>query len=78
MLQERLETLYREYVRDEIGADIYYDPKEISPKEIPRKYFAALEYGKKHCPDKIKTGWKAINVENESVLINGNAVPNLV
>ncbi len=66
MLQEQLEARHRAYVHDEIGTDIYYDPKEIWPSTIPRKYFAALEYGKKHCPDKIKTGWRAIEIEDES------------
>jgi hypothetical protein len=60
-LQEELEGLYRAYVRQEIGADIYYDPKDMKESEIPRRYYACLRYGRRHCPDKIKTGWSAIS-----------------
>ena len=60
LLQERLEDLYREYVIGEVGSDIYYDPKKMQKSDIPLRYRESLEYGKKHCPDKIKTGWKAI------------------
>jgi hypothetical protein len=43
-----------------MGKNIYYDPKDIKTSEIPRRYRASVEYGKKHCPDKVKTGWKAL------------------
>jgi hypothetical protein len=61
LLQERLEDLYREYVIGEVGADIYYDPKKMQKSDITLRYRESLDYGKKHCPDKIKTGWKAIS-----------------
>ena len=61
LLQERLEDLYREYVTGEVGSDIYYDPKKMEKSEIPLRYRECVEYGKKYCPDKIKTGWKAIS-----------------
>jgi len=60
LLQEKLEELYRTYVREEVGADIYYDPKDMRQSEIPRRYRACLNYGKRHCPRQIKTGWRAI------------------
>jgi hypothetical protein len=60
-LQEELEGIYREYVLAEVGSDVYYDPKDMRKSEIPRRYREALEYGKKHCPQKIKTGWNALN-----------------
>lgn len=60
-LQHELEGLYKAHVRQEIGADIYYDPKDMEKSEIPRKYYACLRYGRRHCPDKIKTGWSAIS-----------------
>ncbi len=61
LLQERLEALYRAYVRVETGADIYYDPKNIGRTEIPRRYRESLAYGQRHCPHLIKTGWSALD-----------------
>jgi hypothetical protein len=61
LLQDRLEELYREYVFNEVGSDVYYDPKKMEESDIPLRYRESLEYGKRHCPDKIKTGWKAIS-----------------
>jgi hypothetical protein len=61
MLQDELEARYKAYVLEEIGADIYYDPKDMNKSDIPRKYRECLEYGKRHCPDQIKTGWTAIS-----------------
>jgi len=63
LLQERLEDLYREYVISEVGSDIYYDPKKMEKSDIPVRYRESLEYGKKYCPDKIRTGWKAIGAD---------------
>jgi hypothetical protein len=60
MLQDTLEQVYKEYVIDEVGSDIYYDPKDVSKSEIAGRYRETLKYGKENCPDKIKTGWKAI------------------
>lgn len=60
LLQDRLEELYGEYVRSEVGTDIYYDPKTLKKSDMPLRYRESLEYGMKHCPDKVKTGWKAI------------------
>jgi len=60
LLQVELEERYRRYVEEEIGADVYYDPKDMSKSEIPRRYRAALAYGRIHYPEQIKTGWGAI------------------
>jgi hypothetical protein len=61
ILQDNLEKIYREYIIAETGSDIYYDPKEIKRSDIPRKYQQTIEYGKKHCPHKMKSGWNAKN-----------------
>jgi len=61
MLQDELEARYKAYVLEEIGSDIYYDPKDMHKSDIPRRYRECLEYGKRHCPHQIKTGWKAIS-----------------
>ena len=60
ILQDRLEELFKAHVLEEVGADIYYDPKEIRKSEISQRYRVSLEHGIKHCPHKIKTGWNAI------------------
>jgi hypothetical protein len=61
LLQDKLEQMYREHVVEEVGADIYYDPKDMEKAEIPRKYGESLEYGRKNCPHQIKSGWKALS-----------------
>ncbi len=60
LLQDRLEKLFKARVLEEIGSDIYYDPKDIKKTDIPQKYRECLEYGKRHCPHQIKTGWSSI------------------
>jgi hypothetical protein len=59
MLQATLENIYKKYVIDTIGADIYYDPKEIKKEDIPKMYYESVRYGKKNCPDQLKNGWEA-------------------
>ncbi len=59
MLQDELEELYQAHVLEEVGSDIYYDPKDMKKSEIPRRYRECLEYGKRHCPHQVKTGWEA-------------------
>ena len=61
MLQDTLEQVYKEYVLDEVGSDVYYDPKEMIRSEIARRYTESLRYGTENCPHKIKTGWSAIS-----------------
>ncbi|MCK4693914.1 MAG: hypothetical protein KAT23_09785, partial [Anaerolineales bacterium] len=61
MLQDRLEELFKEHVIEEVGSDIYYDPKRMKKLEISLRYRESLEYGEEHCPHKIKTGWNAIS-----------------
>jgi hypothetical protein len=54
---------YKAYVIEEVGADIYYDPKDMAKSEIPARYRECLVYGRTHCPQKIKTGWRALEGE---------------
>ncbi|MBN2441577.1 MAG: hypothetical protein JXJ04_09520 [Spirochaetales bacterium] len=60
MLQDELEKCFKEYVHETVGADLYYDPKDMDRAKIPKKYWDCLKYGKKHCPHLIKTGWDSI------------------
>ena len=61
MLQNKLEEVFRAYVIEEVGSDVYYDPKDVNKSEIRRMYDESLKYGKEHCPHQIKTGWNAIS-----------------
>ncbi len=61
MLQEELENIFKKYVAEIIGADIYYDPKELEKSDIPRKYYECVKYGRKHCPEQLKNGWEALS-----------------
>jgi hypothetical protein len=66
LLQEQLESMYRDYIFEELGVDIYYDPKQLDKSQIARLYQTCVNYGKKHCPDKIKTGWGALQHKEQS------------
>jgi hypothetical protein len=59
LLQEELEAQYRKYVLEEVALDIYFDPKDMKKADIPRRYQASLNYGERHCPHQIKTGWNS-------------------
>ena len=61
LLQDELEDQYRAYVFEEVGSDIYYDPKKMDKSEISRRYRDCLEYGKINCPQLLKTGWDALS-----------------
>ena len=61
LLQNKLESIYKKYVLDKLGADIYYDPKEMKKSEIPKMYNKCVNFGLKNCPDQIKTGWDSLN-----------------
>lgn len=61
LLQDELENIFKKYVFETIGADIYYDPKEMKKADIPKAYYKCLRYGMNNCPDQVKTGWESIN-----------------
>ncbi|MBN2090098.1 hypothetical protein JW964_10805 [candidate division KSB1 bacterium] len=61
LLQIELENIFKKYVHEIIGADIYYDPKELEKSELPRKYRECVKYGRKHCPHQLKNGWEALS-----------------
>lgn len=65
LLQDRLETKFKEYVKETLGSDIYYDPKDMDVDAIPMEYKRCLEFGKKHFPHLLKSGWKSMQKESE-------------
>jgi len=60
LLQDELEDRFAAYVAGRIGADLYYDPKELRQEQIPRHYAECVEFGRTRCPHLLKTGWKAL------------------
>lgn len=60
LLQDTLETKFKNYVRETIGADIYYDPKEMNKEHIPFEYHKCVEFGRNHFPHLLKSGWKSM------------------
>jgi len=62
LLQDSLERLFKEYVHQELGVDLAYDPKELGdPRAISAEYYKVLEWGKSNAPHLLKTGWKSMN-----------------
>jgi hypothetical protein len=60
LLQEELERLFKGHILKETGQDLAYDIKMIKNKEIPKYYYKVLEWGKKHAPYLLKSGWKSM------------------
>jgi hypothetical protein len=66
LLQDTLEKLFKEYVRDTLGVDLAYDPKELPSKSnISQHYYKALEWGKKNAPHMLKSGWNSIGAQGK-------------
>ena len=62
LLQDTLEELFRQYVKNELKADLAYDPKGYGDTHaLCRKYYAVLRWGKKYAPKMLKSGWKSIS-----------------
>lgn len=59
-LQDNLEDLYREHVKQLTGKSLAYDPKQLTGAEIARSYFAVVDWARKNAPHLLKTGWKAL------------------
>ena len=64
LLQDTLEGLFRVYVRETLGTDLAYDPKELKisggGKAIADSYYRVLEWGRMHAPYMLKSGWKSM------------------
>jgi len=66
LLQDTLEKLFKKYVRDTLGVDLAYDPKELPSKShISQHYYKALEWGKKNAPHMLKSGWNSIGAQDK-------------
>jgi len=71
-LQDEGEKIFKEYIRQELHADLAYDPKELMGKEkggvlVSREYNKVLEWGRKNAPHLLKTGWKSIQELSSAV-----------
>jgi hypothetical protein len=60
LLQDDLERLFKEHVIKETGVDLAYDPKEMRKQDIGKAYYQVLDWGKKHAPHLLKTGWESM------------------
>lgn len=60
MLQRDLEKNFAEHIKNETGFDLYYDPKEHETREIAKFYRKATNFGRKNCPEKLKSGWNSV------------------
>lgn len=60
LLQDTLETKFKEYVKATIGQDIYYDPKDMDIEKIPLEYNKCVEFGRDNFPHLLKSGWKSM------------------
>lgn len=65
LLQDTLEDLFKQYVRETLGVDLAYDPKEIKDqgggkKAVAEHYYKVLEWGKLNAPHMLKTGWQSM------------------
>jgi len=60
LLQDRLEALFRAYVKDTLKMDLAYDPKDMAKNKIGLKYYEVLNWGKRNAPHLLKTGWKSM------------------
>jgi hypothetical protein len=60
LLQDTLEEIFRRYALTELGEDLYYDPKVLTPGQIAAAYRKAVDFGRRKRPDLLKTHWKAL------------------
>lgn len=60
LLQDSLENLFREHVKQLTGRDMAYDPKEMSKRDIASRYYQTVNWARKNCPHLLKTGWESL------------------
>jgi hypothetical protein len=60
LLQDSLENLFKEYVKEITKFDLGYDPKGMEKKELCSRYYKAYNWGKANAPELLKSGWKSI------------------
>lgn len=58
-LQSALEKRHMEYVKEKISYDVYYDPKDVDPQSLGRRFREVMRFIKeKKMTHLAKTGWK--------------------
>lgn len=67
LLQDSLENLYKKYVKEQLGVDLAFDPKEIGKDKIPFEYHKALKWGRKNAPHQLKSGWRSIQEVSQQI-----------
>jgi len=71
-LQSLLETQHREYIKNLVGKDRYYDPKTVTSSKIAKKFDYTVNFAKENnLMHLVKTGWKCfsdVEIEPKSAL----------
>ena len=62
LLQDSLERLYGEYIRNTLGKDLAYDPKELNGRNIGIRYNQVVDWARANASKYLKSGWKALRV----------------
>lgn len=60
LLQDSLEDLFKNHIKDLVGKDLAYDPKELSSSDIVNGYHKAVQWGINNAPHLLKTGWDSL------------------
>jgi len=60
LLQDKLEDLFKEHVKQMTGKDLAYDVKEMDRSKIGSTYYSVLNWGKKNAPHLLKNGWSSM------------------
>ena len=60
LLQDSLEHLYGDYIKNTLGKDLAYDPKELNGKNLGIRYYQVVNWAKANAPQYLKNGWKAL------------------
>lgn len=60
LLQDKLELIFKNYIKTITGVDLGYDPKELQKKDLCKSYYKVLHWGQKNAPHLLKTGWNSM------------------
>jgi hypothetical protein len=57
LLQDNLEQLFRDHVKEQTQKDLGYDPKTLKKSDLGMAYYRVLNWGKRNAPHLLKSGW---------------------
>lgn len=59
-LQDNLEDLYKDHLKELTGKAMGYDPKGLTSAQIAKNYYDTVRWARTNAPHLLKTGWKAL------------------